>query len=30
MRWNFRMSAVAVLAETVFWIAYFADGVGNP
>jgi len=25
MRWAFRASAVAVLAETVFWIAYLAD-----
>ncbi len=25
MRWTFRASAVAVLAETVFWIAYLAD-----
>ena len=24
MRWTFRASAVAVLAETVFWIAYLA------
>ena len=29
MRWTFRISAVAVLAETVFWIAYFADGVNS-
>src|SRR5215471_18380391 len=29
MRWTFRISAAAVLAETVFWIAYFAEGVGN-
>jgi len=27
MRWTFRISAAAVLAETVFWIAYFAEGV---
>jgi hypothetical protein len=25
MRWTFRASAVAVLTETVFWIAYLAD-----
>ena len=25
MRWAFRASAVAVLAEAVFWIAYLAD-----
>jgi hypothetical protein len=25
MRWTFRASAVAVLAETVLWIAYLAD-----
>ena len=25
MRWIFRAGAVAVLAETVFWIAYLAD-----
>jgi hypothetical protein len=25
MRWTFRVSAVAVLAEAVFWIAYLAD-----
>jgi hypothetical protein len=25
MRWTFRASAVAVLAEAVFWIAYLAD-----
>ena len=25
MRWAFRASAVAVLAETVFWIAYLAE-----
>lgn len=25
MRWTFRASAVAVLAETLFWIAYLAD-----
>ena len=25
MRWTFRVSAVAVLLETVFWIAYLAD-----
>ena len=25
MRWTFRASAVTVLAETVFWIAYLAD-----
>lgn len=25
MRWTFRTSAVAVLVETVFWIAYLAD-----
>jgi hypothetical protein len=25
MRWTFRASAVAVLIETVFWIAYLAD-----
>jgi hypothetical protein len=28
MRWTFRASAVAVLAETVLWIAYLADNVG--
>ena len=26
MRWTFRVSAVAVLAETIFWISYLADG----
>jgi hypothetical protein len=25
MRWTFRTSAIAVLAETVLWIAYLAD-----
>jgi len=25
MRWTFRASSVAVLVETVFWIAYLAD-----
>lgn len=25
MRWTFRASAIAVLAETVLWIAYLAD-----
>lgn len=25
MRWAFRASAIAVLAETVFWIAYLAE-----
>ena len=25
MRWTFRASAIAVLAETVFWIAYLAE-----
>jgi hypothetical protein len=25
MRWTFRASAIAVLAEAVFWIAYLAD-----
>ena len=25
MRWTFRASAIAVLVETVFWIAYLAD-----
>ena len=25
MRWTFRASAVALLAETVLWIAYLAD-----
>ena len=29
MRWTFRISAVAVLAETAFWITYFAKGVSN-
>jgi hypothetical protein len=25
MRWTFRASAIAVIAETVFWIAFLAD-----
>lgn len=29
MRWTFRISAAAVPAETVFWIAYFAEGVNS-
>ena len=27
MRWTFRASALAILAETVLWIAYFAETV---
>jgi hypothetical protein len=30
MRWTFRLSALAVLAETAFWIAYLHEAVSAP